>query len=97
MPKKIEEVEVEVKVKSEIKQEVKAGLKAYAEFEFRGRQYKEGDAFIPDSDLVADANMDEFRRIPNKQASKGRAYYYEVVTRDPDKENEIYRVVLPVE
>ena len=42
MPKKIEEVE-EIKVAPA----KEASLKAYADFEFRKKSYKEGDIFVP--------------------------------------------------
>ncbi len=73
-------------------------LKAYAPFEFRGKSYKEGEVFTPDTDLTADANMEEFRRVGSKQMkSKGKVFYYSIPATKTDAEPEIRRVVLPVE
>lgn len=80
-------------------EEVKAGLKAYAEFEFRGKAYKVGDAFVVPADLVPDANMEQFRRVSNKKATSplGKVFYYEIPSNDPEKENEVRQVILPVQ
>ena len=96
MPKKIEEVE---EVKAEvIKPAKEASLKAYADFEFRNKSYKEGDIFVPPSDLIADANMEDFRRVNSKKRdARGKAFYYEIPPKVRDGEPQILRVVLPVE
>lgn len=79
--------------------EAKATLKAFAPFEFRKKQYKEGDVFEPPSDLMADPGMEEFRRVNRKRGntSRGKVYYYELPPRVRDGDPEILRVVLPVE
>ncbi len=89
MPKKIDE-------KEEVKEEVKEkGFKVYAEFEFRGRQYKVGESFVPSAGLLPDPALDEFRRVSTrKNEAKGRTFYYEILGKE---EPEIIRVVLPVE
>ena len=93
MPKKIEEVEV----KQEVKEEVK-GFIAYADFEFRRKQYKAGDVFQPPHDVFPDPNLDDFRRVNSKKnPSRGRTFYYEIPSNDPEKDAEVKRVILPVE
>jgi hypothetical protein len=73
-------------------------LKAFAPFEFRGGKYKEGDSFTPPADLIADAQMEEFRRVNTKRGeAKGRVYYYEVPPGQRGDDPDIRRVVLPVE
>lgn len=92
MPRKIDEQQEPQQVKEEKPQ----GFKVYADFDFRGKQYKAGDIFTPPADVIPDANMDEFRRVSSKKIlAKGRAFYYEIPRKK--EEPEIYRVVLPVE
>lgn len=84
--------------KAEVKEEVKEEKKfvAYADFEFRKKQYKKGDVFVPPHDVYPDPSLDEFRRTNSKKVgSSGHAFYYEI---DKGKEEpEVFRVVLPVE
>ena len=78
--------------------EVKKNLKAYAEFEFRGKKYKAGDEFAPPSDLTPDTSYDELLRTGLKEAAqKGKAYFEEIKPRKRDEDSTVIRYIFPVE
>lgn len=96
--KDLNEETQEIKAEAPKPEEKQQGFKAYAAFEFRGKQYAEGDVFLPPSDVYPDPNLDEFRRVNSrKSGEKGHAFYYEVLSSEKGKEPSVFRVVLPVE
>ncbi len=73
---------------------------AYAAFELFGKQYQEGDEFVPPADFVRDVKFDEFRSMEKKTTDGtklGLAFMAEgQILNAKTREREYVRHILPI-
>lgn len=101
----VETQAVAAEIKQEFTSELSGSYTTYADFEFRGKQYKEGDKFTPPDGLTEDKVATEFQRgATQKKGNKhGTVFTYVVVSYKKDEmggkveEKTEYQQILPVE